>query len=149
VLDYRHSHIVQHCSRSDMEQKLFTSNSECDRYEYEIPISPHGGLNVKYDYIEIPTGKEGWTSYIRRDRLRELSLLDVVVFDCDGVLLDVRESYRAAVEETTRILKRLLEYSSTHSQALSCLKVSLILRPSSRSSEQGGSTMIWTLHTLS
>ena len=59
---------------------------------------------MKYDYIELPTGKGEWVSYIRRDRLQELSQVDMVIFDCDGVLLDVRESYRVAVEETTRIL---------------------------------------------
>ena len=46
----------------------------------------------------------GETSYLRRDRLKELGEVDVVVFDCDGVLLDVRESYNRAVAETISIL---------------------------------------------
>ncbi len=58
---------------------------------------------MRTEYTEYET-VIGETSYLRRDRLKELGEVDVVVFDCDGVLLDVRESYSRAVAETTSIL---------------------------------------------
>jgi len=58
-------------------------------------------LRTEYTEYETVIGE---TSYLRRDRLKELGEVDVVVFDCDGVLLDVRESYSRAVAETTSIL---------------------------------------------
>ena len=51
-------------------------------------------------YVEYETSS-GLPAYIRGDRLEELGRVDVVVFDCDGVLLDVRGSYSMAVAETT------------------------------------------------
>ena len=50
-------------------------------------------MNPKY--IEVQ--REGHKLYLREDRLPWLAEVDVVVFDCDGVLLDVRESYGKAV----------------------------------------------------
>ena len=41
---------------------------------------------------------------MREDRLPLLAEVDVIVFDCDGVLLDVRDSYGGAVAKTTSIL---------------------------------------------
>ncbi|MBC8225194.1 hypothetical protein H8E65_11430 [Candidatus Bathyarchaeota archaeon] len=58
---------------------------------------------MKPQYIESQTAS-GETYYVRRDRLGDLAKVDVVVFDCDGVLLDVRESYCRAVAKTTSIL---------------------------------------------
>jgi|TARA_B100001971_G_C18266378_1_gene593028 phosphoglycolate phosphatase-like HAD superfamily hydrolase len=58
---------------------------------------------VKPRYVESQT-TTGETYYIRQDRLRDLTKVDVVVFDCDGVLLDVRESYSRAVARTTSAL---------------------------------------------
>ena len=37
-------------------------------------------------------------------RMLEMDEIDVVVFDCDGVLLDVRESYSKAVARTTSVI---------------------------------------------
>lgn len=54
-------------------------------------------------YIEKQFGTNG-TTYIREDRLEELAKVDVIVFDCDGVLIDVRDSYSRAVARTTCIL---------------------------------------------
>lgn len=62
---------------------------------------------MKPEYIESQTAS-GETYYIRRDRLGDLAKVDVVVFDCDGVLLDVRESYSRAVARTTSILVETL-----------------------------------------
>ena len=62
---------------------------------------------MKPEYIESQTAS-GETYYVRRDRLGDLAKVDVVVFDCDGVLLDVRESYSRAVARTTSILVETL-----------------------------------------
>jgi len=61
---------------------------------------------VKHRYIEL-SSPEG-TCYIRNDRLRQLGEVDVVVFDCDGVLLDVRGSYSGAAAETASIILEAL-----------------------------------------
>jgi phosphoglycolate phosphatase-like HAD superfamily hydrolase len=58
---------------------------------------------MKPGYI-ISQNTFGETYYIRQDRLRDLAMVDVIVFDCDGVLLDVRESYCRAVARTTSVL---------------------------------------------
>ena len=52
---------------------------------------------MKSDYIEI----ENKTIFIRSTSLEKLRNIDVIVFDCDGVLLDVSNSYQKAVSETT------------------------------------------------
>jgi len=39
----------------------------------------------------------GEKAYVRRDRLNQLSRVTAVVFDCDGVLVDIRESYNRAI----------------------------------------------------
>jgi phosphoglycolate phosphatase-like HAD superfamily hydrolase len=46
----------------------------------------------------------GARSYVRLDRFGDIGDIDVVVFDCDGVLLDVRESYSTAVTRTMSII---------------------------------------------
>ena len=55
---------------------------------------------TKYIEIENPRG----TIYIREDKLAELAMVDVIVFDCDGVLLDVRNAYNIAIAATTKII---------------------------------------------
>jgi len=57
---------------------------------------------MKTRYIELnsPDGP----CYIRKDCIKQLREVDVVVFDCDGVLLDVRNSYCGAAAETASIL---------------------------------------------
>jgi phosphoglycolate phosphatase-like HAD superfamily hydrolase len=54
-------------------------------------------------YQELENGS-GARSYVRLDRFGDISDIDVVVFDCDGVLLDVRESYSKAVTRTMSII---------------------------------------------
>lgn len=49
-------------------------------------------------YIELGTADN--QSYIREDIVGELAAVNAIVFDCDGVLIDVSESYRKAVAET-------------------------------------------------
>ncbi|HUV33992.1 MAG TPA: HAD family hydrolase [Candidatus Desulfaltia sp.] len=46
----------------------------------------------------------GEAAYVREDSLDSLRQVDVVVFDCDGVLLDVRRSYIRAVARTVSLL---------------------------------------------
>ena len=58
---------------------------------------------MKPEYIELNYSDEG-PSYIRKDRIDEIKKIDVIVFDCDGVLLDVRLSYKNAVSKTSSIL---------------------------------------------
>jgi len=53
---------------------------------------------VRPEYIKLDTEKP---VYIRNDRLGEIAEVDMTVFDCDGVLLDVRRSYNKAVAQTT------------------------------------------------
>lgn len=53
-------------------------------------------------YIELQNG--GNPVSVREDRLPRLAEVDVVVFDCDGALLDVRESYSRAVAWTASTL---------------------------------------------
>jgi len=38
--------------------------------------------------------------YVRRDRLRELKRVDAIIFDCDGVLVDIRGSYNRTISKT-------------------------------------------------
>jgi HAD superfamily hydrolase (TIGR01548 family) len=49
-------------------------------------------------YIELGTSEN--PSYIRKDSVGDLAAITAVVFDCDGVLIDISEAYRKAVAET-------------------------------------------------
>jgi HAD superfamily hydrolase (TIGR01548 family) len=49
-------------------------------------------------YIEL--GTAGDPSYIREDSMGYLAAISAIVFDCDGVLINVSEAYRKAVAET-------------------------------------------------
>lgn len=51
-------------------------------------------------YLEIASGDIDKPSYIRENRINELRRISSIVFDCDGVLIDVAESYNRAVAET-------------------------------------------------
>ncbi len=53
---------------------------------------------MRPEYITLDTEK---SMYIRKDRLSEVAEVDLTVFDCDGVLLDVRRSYNKVVAQTT------------------------------------------------
>lgn len=44
--------------------------------------------------------------YIRKDKLTDLAQVDTIVFDCDGVLLDVRNAYNVAIAATTKHIIR-------------------------------------------
>lgn len=53
-------------------------------------------------YIEIES--ENGLIYLREDKLPEIADIDTIVFDCDGVLLDVRNAYNVAIAATTRYI---------------------------------------------
>lgn len=57
-------------------------------------------------YIEIQSGENPVS--VREGRLPWLAEVDVVVFDCDGVLLDVRNTYSRVVAKTTSVLVEAL-----------------------------------------
>jgi len=53
----------------------------------------------------------GGEAYVRRDKLSQLKRIDSVIFDCDGVLVDIRDSYNKAISETVAyILEGLTGY---------------------------------------
>ncbi|MEM1514614.1 MAG: hypothetical protein QXT26_06490 [Thermoproteota archaeon] len=50
-------------------------------------------------------------AYIKESRLKDINKIDAVIFDCDGVLIDVRESYDKAIAKATAwIFERLTGY---------------------------------------
>ncbi len=49
-------------------------------------------------YIDITS--EGEKAYVKADALHRIAEVDAVIFDCDGVLIDVRASYNRAIAET-------------------------------------------------
>lgn len=54
---------------------------------------------------------EGNKAYIRRDRLWQLRRVCAAVFDCDGVLLDIRDSYNKAISKVVAfVLEGLTGY---------------------------------------
>lgn len=61
-------------------------------------------------YLEMMVGGVDAPTYVRKDSVGALGEVDAVVFDCDGVLIDVRESYDLTVRETAqRIVGALTE----------------------------------------
>jgi phosphoglycolate phosphatase-like HAD superfamily hydrolase len=44
------------------------------------------------------------TIFIREDKLSEIAKVDTIVFDCDGVLLDVRNAYNVTIAATTKFI---------------------------------------------
>lgn len=63
---------------------------------------------MNFVYTEVPT--EGGRAYIRSDRREALASVGALVFDCDGVLIDVRSSYDVAISRTVRYLLSKLFY---------------------------------------
>jgi len=52
-------------------------------------------LPEKYAVFNVRGGK----AYVRKDRVKQLRSVDAVVFDCDGVLIDIRDSYNKAISK--------------------------------------------------
>ena len=56
------------------------------------------------DYLKWKVEDSYW--YIKKDCLSKLKSVDAIIFDCDGVLIDIRESYnKAAIRVVNYILK--------------------------------------------
>ncbi len=53
----------------------------------------------------------GQKAYVRKDRLPQLSHVDGIIFDCDGVLVDIRESYNKAIARTVSYVLKALTNS--------------------------------------
>ena len=53
-------------------------------------------------YIELENSMG--TIFIREDKLSEIAKVDTIVFDCDGVLLDVRNAYNVTIAATTKFI---------------------------------------------
>ena len=63
--------------------------------------------NPKYITLNVNSKK----AYIRKSSIKNLGMVDAVIFDCDGVLIDIRGSYnRAIVEAVTYIFESLTGY---------------------------------------
>jgi phosphoglycolate phosphatase-like HAD superfamily hydrolase len=50
-------------------------------------------------------------AYVRKDRFSQLKHVDGVIFDCDGVLVDIRESYNRAIAKTVSYVLKALTNS--------------------------------------
>ena len=51
-------------------------------------------------------------AYVRKDRISQIRRADGIIFDCDGVLIDVRRSYNRAISKSvTYILEGMTGYS--------------------------------------
>ena len=71
-------------------------------------------LPEKYTVFNVGRGK----AYFRKDRMKQLRSVDAVVFDCDGVLIDIRDSYNKAISKAVAyILEGLTGYAFPESLA--------------------------------
>ena len=50
------------------------------------------------DYLTLNLG--GGKVYVRKDRISQIRRVDGIIFDCDGVLIDIRESYNKAISRS-------------------------------------------------
>jgi phosphoglycolate phosphatase-like HAD superfamily hydrolase len=57
-----------------------------------------------YMEFKISSGK----AWVLSSRIRDLQRIDAIFFDCDGALIDVRESYNATIVETVKFLAKSL-----------------------------------------
>jgi len=62
------------------------------------------------EYLRREIGGEG--AYIRRESLDNLKAVNAVIFDCDGVLIDIRESYNRANSQVVAFMMKELTGSS-------------------------------------
>ncbi len=54
---------------------------------------------MKSPYLQIDVPDSG-TAYVKRDIINKLLEVDAAIFDCDGVLIDARNSYNRAIAKT-------------------------------------------------
>ncbi|MEM3584129.1 MAG: hypothetical protein QW193_02455 [Nitrososphaerales archaeon] len=60
----------------------------------------------KENYIIIHL--ENNDAFVKKDSIEKLAKVDAVIFDCDGVLIDVRKSYFMAIKETVNYISNRL-----------------------------------------
>jgi len=58
------------------------------------------------EYLELSVGESNPPSYVRRRSVDRLKGISAVIFDCDGVLIDVKDSYQKAVAATVVMVMR-------------------------------------------
>ena len=68
-------------------------------------------------YLEFGTAED--VCYIREDRVAWLAEVDVFVFDCDGVLLNIRESYWRVIVETATLILKAITWSKIDARVFS------------------------------
>lgn len=54
----------------------------------------------KYITFKLETGE----AYLRRDRIGSVRAIDAIIFDCDGVLIDIRDSYDKAISKSVAFI---------------------------------------------
>ena len=62
---------------------------------------------------------DGQKAYVRKDRVSQLKHVDGVIFDCDGVLVDIRESYNRAIAITVSYILKALTNSEIPERPIS------------------------------
>jgi phosphoglycolate phosphatase-like HAD superfamily hydrolase len=62
---------------------------------------------------------DGQKAYVRKDRISQLKHVDGVIFDCDGVLVDIRESYNKAIAKTVSYVLKALTNSEIPERLIS------------------------------
>ena len=59
------------------------------------------------DYLKLSLSSG--EAYVRKDRISQIRKVDGIIFDCDGVLIDIRESYNKAISKSVAyILERMI-----------------------------------------
>ena len=58
------------------------------------------------EHLELSVGESNPPSYVRRRSVDRLRGISAVIFDCDGVLIDVKDSYQKAVTATVVMVMR-------------------------------------------
>ncbi|MEM1550650.1 MAG: hypothetical protein QXX56_02735 [Candidatus Bathyarchaeia archaeon] len=57
-------------------------------------------MEAPKEYIRI--GFDLGDAYVKESKLKDIKRIDAVIFDCDGVLIDVRETYDKAISKTVK-----------------------------------------------
>ncbi|MEM1580910.1 MAG: hypothetical protein QXK89_00130 [Candidatus Bathyarchaeia archaeon] len=58
----------------------------------------------RYVTLDLEAGR----AYINKDRIRDVGKIDAAIFDCDGVLIDIKDSYNIAISKAVaQIFERL------------------------------------------
>ncbi|MCP8304446.1 MAG: hypothetical protein H3Z50_03120 [archaeon] len=68
------------------------------------------------NYIKIRLG--GGPAFIRLDSLEKLAKVDAIIFDCDGVIVDVTKSYLSSIKETVNYIFSRLTGSRIEEKSL-------------------------------